>query len=134
MKYLKLRLIVFIAALTAMAACSTDESDMECSSEGFIDATGVTGPETVLVNEPAVFNVSFKLFNDCGSFKGFSQNNVFPRAIRVTATYEGCTCTPITTTETEQYTFTSATPGTYVLQFFTGQNEFISKTIVVSEP
>jgi|SRR5690606_3994193 len=134
MKYLKLRLVVFITALTTLAACSTDDGDNYCSSEGFINITAVAGPETVAAGEDAVFNVSFKLLNDCGTFTGFAQNNVFPRAVRVKAKYEGCTCNPITTTETKPYIFTSETPGSYVLNFYTATNEFISKTIVVIEP
>jgi hypothetical protein len=134
MKHLKLKLIALFIGLTVISAgCSSDNGD--CSATAYLPITGVTGPETALVNQEIIFTVSAKVYNDCASLTGLEQDAVYPRNIYAQGLFEGCdTCnaTPNNTATTE-YKFSAEQPGEYKLVFHSELTN-ITKTVVVSNP
>ena len=134
MKLLKLKLIALFIGLTAISACSSVD-DSDCTATAYLPITGVTGPETALVNQEITFTVTVRVYNDCASLTGLDQNSVYPRDIYAQGLFvgcSGCTATPNKTT-TAEYKFSSATPGEYKLIFHSVDSN-ITKTVVVSEP
>lgn len=132
MKYLQLKLITLLLAVTALSAC--DDNDCSATIEGRIPITAVSGPDTALVNQEITFSVSYKLYNDCATFKEFSQNSVYPRDIYANAEFKGCgKCNSTNNFQTGEYKFMASQAGEYELKFHNDEN-IITKTITVTAP
>lgn len=135
MKTLKFKFLALLVAVTTITACSLgDDSEQYCFFQAYAPATTVTGPDTTTVNVPITLNVSFSISNSCGVFNRFGESVSFPKTIAAVIDYTGCECTAVTGTTTKPYVFTSATAGTYVLNFTTAVNNTpITKTITVTQ-
>lgn len=136
MKTIKFKFIALLVILAGIGvACSTNDDEQYCFVRQATPAKGVTGPETTAVNIPIVLNVSYLPYGSCGKFYNFSETEIFPKDITIVVDYEGCECPPTEELEVEPYTFKSNKAGTYQLKFLTGNgtNDFISKTITVTE-
>ena len=136
----KMRFIyLIIVTLTTLliSGCSLDDGGSDnCYYIGYASVSGVTGPETVAVNESAVFEVDFVVLSDCGDFVRFQVSNPSVSGFRTVSpvvAYTGCQCAEIATTETEQFTFQVAEAGEYELRFPTSNTSYITKIITVTE-
>lgn len=131
MKYFKLTLFIFI--LSIFTACDIDgEDNRNCYSEGYTAITAVTGPAEVDVNEPIVFNVTFNIENDCGSFIRFDTSQLFPKEVAARVAYAGCECDDVETTLVKEYKFTPTQTGELEFKFLSGANQFITKKVTVN--
>jgi len=132
-----LTLLLVVAFITG--ACSLDDSNSgSCNVQYEMLIDAVAGPDavTTTVNVPVTLQVTFKIANGCGTFNRFVENVSYPKQIDALVDYVGCSCETAGSTVTKQYTFISANPGSYVLQFISGvsagQTTYITKTITVT--
>lgn len=130
MKKLVMLSLVVLGA-SALTSCLTTEEPM-CNSTSYAPITSAIGPKTVGVNQPAVFTIGYALGSDCGKFNGLSTlPNGNTVQVGVTGIYTGCACNSTTTVSQTTYQFQASTAGTYYVQFLTGNNTFITDTVVV---
>lgn len=130
MKLKFLSLLLFVGILTA---CSLDDSDQSCFYQAAMTTTAVTGPETVVVNTPAVYNVTFYVANSCGTYNSLQESGGFPKSIVALVDYDGCNCSEVASYPTKPYTFTPTAVGTYEFRFLTdNQAAPIVKTLTVT--
>jgi hypothetical protein len=117
---------------SALSGCLTTEEPM-CTSTGYASIVSAIGPKTIGVNQPAVFAIGYTLGTSCGTLGSVtavpSGNTV---QVGVSANYNGCACNATTTVSQTTYQFQAATAGTYRIQFLTGNNTFITDTVVVN--
>lgn len=77
-------------------------------------------------------NVYFQVNSGCGQFNKFiekkSGNTI---TIEVEAVYKGCMCTMDIPTRQAAYQLKEKAAGTYYLQFVSGENTFITDTVIV---
>ena len=131
MKSLLLKSIVLIIAISIQTSCVDDDGD-NCYYEIVSLATEVTGPETVAVNEPIVFNVKFLPFDGCTTFLKFNLeriNNVF--YLDVISKGEQCGCDLEIVEGSAIYTFTPTSPGIYTFRFTNDVDSAIIKNVTV---
>jgi hypothetical protein len=116
----------------SIASCLKADNSGGCHSQQTTPVFKVEGPDTGSVNQPVIKQVTLALYNSCGQFGGFSPSNATKDAdVTVIAVYNGCTCTQNISKVTKPFTFTSATPGTFVIRFWGGDTTIISDTIVI---
>lgn len=128
------KLFILITGVLCLSGCSTGVEDPYCFVSTGAGATAVTGPATGQVNQPLVFNVTFKTYSTCGVFDAFNASEGFPKQITAKVDYEGCNCDNKEATKTEQYTFTANAAGTYELRFTTETvNTPIVKTVTITQ-
>ncbi|MFL9843928.1 hypothetical protein [Flavobacterium rhizosphaerae] len=133
MKIVKLKFLSFLLVLGLLAACSLDAPEQSCNFTAQMSTTGVTGPDTAVVNEPITLQVSFVIANSCGVFSNFHETNGYPKSIVARVNYIGCDCGTTSTTGTQPYVFKSEQPGEYILRFLTEDTSApIEKTITVT--
>lgn len=76
--------------------------------------------------------VYFNVNNGCGQFHKFNEKkNGNTRTISVEAVYKGCMCTMDIPERNTSYKLAEKTPGTYYLKFVSGENEFVTDTVVI---
>ena len=132
MKTLKIRFIAFLISIGAIAACSIDEGDNECTYSQQGEFTLVTGLDTALVNEEITLNVSVKMLRECGTFDKFNESNGYPKEVYPVVFYSDCNCKVKNTFVTVPYKFTATVAGQYQLKFYTATDPIV-KTITVTE-
>jgi hypothetical protein len=128
--------LVFLSALalgaSVLSGCLNTQ-EPTCNSTGYAPITSAIGPRTIGVNQPAVFAIGYTLGNDCGKLSNVTAvPNGNTVQVAVMSTYQGCACNPTTTVSQTTYQFQASTAGTYRLQFLTGNNTFITDTVVVN--
>jgi hypothetical protein len=135
MKFLKFKLFAFILALTTVVGCELGDDDGEqvCFSQVYAPATEVTGPETATINQEVTYFVKFNVTNSCGTFYNFAVSTGFPKQVAAVVNYDGCSCTAQTTSVTKSYKYTPTQAGSYLFQFYAGNNIYIEKTLTVTE-
>ncbi|TVT37694.1 hypothetical protein FNT36_21200 [Hymenobacter setariae] len=118
---------------SALSSCLTTQ-EPTCNSTSYVPIVSAIGPKTVGVNQPAVFAIGYTLGSSCGTLSNVS---AVPNAngslvqVGVSANYVGCSCSPTTTVSQTTYQFQAATAGTYRIQFLSGNNIFITDTVIV---
>ena len=119
-----------LAALSLTGCLNAQEP--KCTSTAYAPIVSAIGPRTVAVNQAATFVLGYALGSDCGTFGSVvavpSGNTL---QIGVMGTYNGCACNASTTISQTSYQFQVTQPGTYILQFLTTNNTFITDTVVV---
>jgi hypothetical protein len=131
MKSLVILSAIVLAASTLSSCLTTEEPT--CTSTSYASIVTAIGPKTIGVNQPAVFAIGYTLGSSCGtlgSVTAVPNGNIVQ--VGVSANYSGCACNPNTTVSQTTYQFQSATAGTYQIQFLTGNNTFITDTVVVN--
>ena len=125
--------ILFFFLLTALISCSDDDSE-ECTDYRPENIKEVNAPSSGEVNEKVEIEVKFSVYNGCGEFEKFIESgNNQSRLIEVQAKYEGCSCTQDIPTITAVYEFTPSTPGEYEFKFKSGEIDYITVIIAVTE-
>lgn len=133
----KIKMIFILLLFSfALVSCSGDDDQTECiNSFETEEVTAVDAPETAEVDETVNIEVEFTVSNSCGEFNRFLETGTeTSRVITVEAIYEGCVCNEVIGTITATYTFTPEESGEYELKFTSGENEFITANITVTEP
>ncbi|MFP9098412.1 hypothetical protein ACLI09_05100 [Flavobacterium sp. RHBU_24] len=130
---MKLKLLSLLLVMAMLSGCSVDSTPSSCYNQLAMTTTQVTGPATVVVNTQATFNVSFYVANACGEFNNFQQTPDFPKSVVAFVDYDGCNCEQIGWYDTQPFTFTPTTVGTYEFRFLTDNPDTpIVKTLVVT--
>jgi hypothetical protein len=130
MKKLVILSIVALGAGFLTSCLSTQEPT--CNSTSYAPIVSAIGPRTIGVNQPAVFAIGYTLGSDCGKFGNVAAvPNGNTVQVGVTGIYTGCACNTTTTVAQTTYQFQATTAGTYYVQFLTGNNTFITDTVVV---
>ncbi len=124
-----------LMAFTLLTGCDPGSNDdgKECYKSLYIGVNNVTGPETVPINQPIVFSVSYFVDSACGDFKDFyvETNGAYERTMTLQVEYDGCNCTPAQTTKSINYSFTPAVSGTYTFKFKVDATNVITKVVTV---
>jgi hypothetical protein len=121
---MKLKVLILLAVVSGCSKKTTTTDD-NCTK--YADAY-VSGIERVGDN----INVSFPVNSGCGQFNKFvqkSEGNTL--TIKVQAVYKGCICTMDIPTRTTTYSFKEKAAGTYYLKFLSGENQYITDTVVI---
>lgn len=124
-------LILFVFA--ALASCNKDDSNKDCVEFEIAYVTNVEAPEIGTVGETLEIEVSFDVYNSCGDFDDFIQqqeNNT--RIIEIKVKYEGCICLQAISTITERYSFKPSAPGNFEFKFKSAEDEYITVIIAIS--
>jgi hypothetical protein len=124
-------LSAIVLGASALSSCLTTQ-EPTCNSTSYAPIVSAIGPRTVGVNQPAVFAIGYTLGSSCGTLSSVTAvPNGNTVQVGVTGNYTGCACNPTTTVSQTTYQFQAATAGTYRIQFLTGNNTFITDTVVV---
>lgn len=119
--------------LVSLISCSDDDSE-ECIGYRPENVKDVNAPYSGKVNEPLEIEVKFSVYNGCGNFEKFIESGrEQSRVIEVQAKYEGCICTQDIPTIIAGYKFTPSTPGDYELKFKSGETDYITVNIAVTD-
>ena len=126
--------ILSVVALGAsfLTSCLTTQ-EPTCNSTAYAPIVSAIGPNKTGVNQPIVFAVGYTLGSDCGKLNevvAATNGNIVQ--VGVTGTYTGCACNTTTTVSQTTYQFLAPTAGTYYVRFLTGNNTFITDTVVVN--
>jgi hypothetical protein len=124
-------LSAIVLGASALSSCLTTQ-EPTCNSTSYAPIVSAIGPRTVGVNQPAVFAIGYTLGSSCGTLSSVTAvPNGNMVQVGVTGNYTGCACNTTTTVSQTTYQFQAATAGTYRIQFLTGNNTFITDTVVV---
>lgn len=122
---MKLKVLILLAVVSGCSK-KTTTADENCIK--YADAY-VTHVQKSTANTA---DVSFQVNSGCGQFNKFIQKSEGnTRIIKVQAVYKGCICTMDVPVRTTTYTFTEKAAGTYYLKFLSGENQYITDTVVV---
>lgn len=115
-----------------LLGCDKQQDEKNCLAYTKGPVTNIVGANTAVINQEIVLTVYFTCFNGCGQFGNFEETITGNTStIKVNAKYVGCTCTQDVPTRTASYKFKKSQTGTYVLQFFKGENSYLTHTINV---
>lgn len=129
--------MIFLLLLFSLAliSCSDDDDETECIEFATEYVKSIDAPETALVDETVDIGVDFTVSNSCGEFNRFLETgSATTRQIVVEAIFDGCVCNEVIETISAIYTFTPEAPGEYEMNFLSGENEYITANITVTEP
>ncbi|QHS59593.1 hypothetical protein [Chitinophaga agri] len=114
-----------------MAGCSKKTSAPATDCLRYAPAN-VVRIEKAAAGKDGATTVHFQVSGGCGQFNKFiEKNNGNTRTITVEAVYKGCMCTMDMPIRTTSYKFNEKKAGTYYLQFVSGENEFVTDTVVI---
>lgn len=129
---MKTKILLFSLLLT-LISCSDDDSE-DCIGYRLENVKEVISPSSGQVDEQVEIEVKFAVYNGCGKFEKFIESgNEQSKVIEVQAKYEGCICTQDIPIITTVYEFTPSTPGEYVLKFKSGETDYITVNITVTD-
>jgi hypothetical protein len=124
-------LLFFILAI--LVSCSDDDSE-ECIGYRPENVTEVNSPTSGRINESIEIEVKFPVYNGCGNFEKFIESgSEQSKIIEVQAKYEGCICTDNIPIITAIYEFIPSTIGEYELKFKSGESDYITVNIAVTD-
>lgn len=113
-------------------SCTKEEEVVSPMHHNPAQVVQVEAPETGSVGETVTITVFFMVNNGCGEFGSFeattSGNTVI---IKVYPHYREGFCTQALETRQVTYTLKPEKAGTYLLKFWSGEDQYISKSIVV---
>ncbi len=128
---MKTKVLLFFL-LAIFISCSDDPE--ECIGYRPENVTEVNAPSSGKINEPVVIEVNFIVYNGCGKFVQFIESgSEQSKIIEVQAKYEGCICPTVTKDITAVYEFTPLTSGEYNLRFKSGETDYITVNISITD-
>jgi hypothetical protein len=127
----KLLALCIIMVLSYSCTKDNEESlDEKCISHEQAYIISANVPVNGIVNQTIPINISFSVYNGCGSFENFTETNTGnTKTIRVNALYEGCICTQAIETIQTTYNFTPTTTGMHTLNFSQPNGDVLTYTI-----
>lgn len=121
---------IFLAAIV-MAGCSKKTSAPAEDCLRYAPAN-VINIDKAAASADGATTVYFQVSGGCGQFNKFVEKKTGnTRIITVDAVYKGCMCTMDMPVRKTSYKFNEKKPGTYYLQFVSGENEYVTDTVVV---
>lgn len=131
-----MKTIAILSTLIAffLLSCSKEEEAIEIAPLTAFPApvVQVNAPETATVGETVAVTVHFLVKNGCGEFGSFEDSrNGNTITVKVYPHYQEGFCTQAITTREATYSFKPDKAGTYTLQFWAGEEQFITESIVV---
>ena len=125
-------LSVVVLGASFLTSCLTTQ-EPTCNSSSYAPIVSAIGPKTISVNQPAVFAIGYTLGSDCGKLSDVvAAANGNTVQVGITSVYNGCACNATTAVSQTTYQFQALKAGTYYIQFLTGNNTFITDTVVVN--
>jgi len=125
-------LSVVVLGASFLTSCLTTQ-EPTCNSSSYAPIVSAIGPKTISVNQPAVFAIGYTLGSDCGKLSDVvAAANGNTVQVGVMGAYTGCACNATTAVSQTTYQFQALKAGTYYIQFLTGNNTFITDTVVVN--
>ncbi|TWV99198.1 hypothetical protein [Chitinophaga pinensis] len=122
---------IFLATI-AMTGCSkktTSGAAEECIKYSKVPVSQI---DKASAGTNGATTVYFQVNSGCGQFSKFiekkSGNTI---TIDVEAVYKGCMCTMDIPTRQTSYKLKEKAAGTYYLKFVSGENQFITDTVIV---
>lgn len=123
---MKFKVLIFLVVVASGCSKKTTTADENCTNYADVYVTDVQKSTANTVN------VSFQVTSGCGQFNKFIQKSEGnTRIIKVQAVYKGCMCTMDVPTRTTTYSFEEKAAGTYYLKFLSGENQYITDTVVI---
>lgn len=124
--------LLFTLIAFILLSCTKEEAAVPRLGSLPAQVVQVDAPEAASVGENVTVTVRFVVNNGCGEFGSFkdsrSGNTI---TIKVYPHYREGFCTQALVTLTASYTFKPEKSGTYTLQFWSGEDQYLTKTIVV---
>jgi predicted RNase H-like nuclease (RuvC/YqgF family) len=118
--------VLILLAVASGCSKKTTTVDEKCTKYAEVYVTNVQK------STANTADVSFTVNSGCGQFNKFIQKSEGnTRIIKVEAVYKGCMCTMDIPTRTTTYSFTEKTSGTYYLKFLSGENQYITDTVII---
>lgn len=130
---------IFIFAIIlcfTVYSCSEEEDDVPpCNTEAIFSITEVSVPETAKINESITVIITYYKPNPCYTFEDLDmQFGERELTLKVLGTFD---CEQICTQNVVQENFTHTlqvgTAGEYTLRFYVSEDEYITKTITITE-
>lgn len=132
MKNIKTILVSYFF-LAFLISC-TDDDPEKCVGTRTENVSEVNAPASAEIKELILIEVQFQVTNGCGNFDRFLESGSERfKTIEVQAKYEGCICPQVFKTITAVYEFDPPSPGAYELKFRSGENEFITVNILITD-
>ncbi|CAM4348090.1 hypothetical protein [Gillisia limnaea] len=129
---MKTRLILYLF-LAILISCTNDDPK-ECIGYRNEYVTEVNAPSSGKINEAVEIEIDFVVNNGCGNFEKFLESgSEQSKTIEVQAKYEGCICPQVTRTITAVYEFIPLSTGEYELKFKSGETEFTTVNLIITE-
>jgi len=126
--------LIASALVLALGACvKTNDPNATCTNRVESQVLKVEGADSGLVNQDVTLKVTYVILSSCGKYGG-----IYPAAptqttnVHIFADYVGCVCTQVAFQTTHDYKFNSPNAGTFTLSFWSGDNNIISKKIVIT--
>lgn len=126
--------IISFSLLTSVffTSCKKEKED-ECIETVTSDILSADGPSVGSVNQDINFTLTYPIINGCGEFEELIESNEGnTRLVTIKSKYIGCICTQVYGTLTTNYTFKTATPGTYYLNFLQGDIGALVDTLAIN--
>lgn len=138
MKFFKKNLIFIFAIIVCFTvySCSEEDDDVPpCNTEAVFSITEVSVPETAKINESTTVIITYYKPNPCYTFEDLDmQFGERELTLKVLGTLD---CEKICTQNVVQENFTHTlqvgTAGEYTLRFYVSEDEYITKTITITE-
>ncbi|WP_162051985.1 hypothetical protein [Pontibacter pamirensis] len=115
-----------------LMSCSKEEQTVSPLNARPAPVVQVDAPETASFGENVTVTVYFLVNNGCGEFGSFeatrSGNTI---TVEVYPHYREGFCTQALETREVIYTYKPEEAGTYTFKFWAGEDQFITKTIVI---
>jgi hypothetical protein len=127
----RLSLLFFLSVSVLFFSCKLDSGN-ECYFTAPAYPTAIDDPNTAVVNQPVIFNMTFQLANGCGSFSDtetFDDGDTTEVIIR--AKYQGCVCTQQIVTSQHVYSYTPTRTGAHYFKYFISEGNYLRDTIWV---
>lgn len=130
----KVKTKIFLFFLSAILASCSDDDSKECIGYRPENVTEVNAPSSGNINESIEIEVKFVVSNGCGKFDKFIESGSEQlKIIEVQAKYEGCICTANISIITAIYEITYSTIGEKELKFKSGETDYITLNISVTD-
>jgi hypothetical protein len=126
-------ILTVMAFVLAFGACvKTNDPNATCTNRVESQVLKVEGADTGLVNQDVPLKVTYVILNSCGKYGGiYPATATQTTNVHIFADYVGCVCTQVAFQTTQDYKFNSPNAGTFTLSFWSGDNNIISKKIVI---
>lgn len=115
-------------------SCSKEEDGVSPLNSYPVAVVQVNAPEAASVGETVTATVFFSVNNGCGEFGSFeatrSGNTI---TVKVYPHYREGFCTQAFVTREVTYTYKPEKAGTYTFKFWAGEDQYITKSIVIHQ-
>ncbi|WP_147294171.1 hypothetical protein [Pontibacter diazotrophicus] len=124
--------ILFALIGFVLLSCSKEEESVSPLDAYPAPVVQVDAPETASVGENVTVTVYFSVNNGCGEFGSFeATRNGNTITVKVYPHYREGFCTQAFVTREVTYTYKPEEAGTYTFKFWAGEDQYLTKNILV---